>query len=318
MTQIRKTSFLSMVAIVSIGFGSLGLCFSALGLTVELRPLIPKPLNIPLVVGAIFTVLLNLGVLAAGVGLLTLRTWSFTLSRIVWGVGLFNAILGAISTREMALRQPFIAITSGFSFCVALGICAFLFFGMSRHDFAGIVLRGWSNLYRRRYSPTMETRTTFSDGGIELPLDDPTIQLKQAARYINEGNRSKAIPVVRDLLRKYPNNVDVLYLVSQLQADLAHDQHSPAPIITLDTNQQVDVKVQLKLAVQLINQGKLSEAARIVHDLAKQHPTNADVWYLVGFLQTDLAKKRTAYERAITFDPHHQVAKKALADLDKV
>ncbi len=72
----------------------------------------------------------------------------------------------------------------------------------------------------------------------------------------------------------------------------------------------------IKQAAQLIQSGKRQEAAALIRRLASQYPEDADVWYLVGLLQTDPLKQREAYEKAVRINPNHRLARAALQKLD--
>jgi hypothetical protein len=53
----------------------------------------------------------------------------------------------------------------------------------------------------------------------------------------------------------------------------------------------------------------------VVQGLVQSAPTNADVWYLAGYLTTDRERKRAAYNRALSIDPGHRKAREGLAAL---
>jgi uncharacterized membrane protein YdbT with pleckstrin-like domain len=72
---------------------------------------------------------------------------------------------------------------------------------------------------------------------------------------------------------------------------------------------------EVKRAAQLVQQNKRQEAAALVKGLAQQYPEDADVWYLVGLLQTDPLKQREAYQRALQINPNHRLARTALQKL---
>lgn len=71
----------------------------------------------------------------------------------------------------------------------------------------------------------------------------------------------------------------------------------------------------VKRAAELVQQGKRQEASAFVKELARQYPEDADVWYLVGLLQTDPSKQREAYRRALQLNPNHRLARAALQKL---
>jgi len=72
---------------------------------------------------------------------------------------------------------------------------------------------------------------------------------------------------------------------------------------------------EVKRAAQLVQQNKRQEAAALVKQLAQQYPEDADVWYLVGLLQTDPFKQREAYQKALQINPNHRLARTALQKL---
>ncbi len=72
---------------------------------------------------------------------------------------------------------------------------------------------------------------------------------------------------------------------------------------------------EVKRAAQLIQQNKRQKAAALVKQLAQQYPDDADVWYLVGLLQTDPIKQREAYQKALQINPNHRLARAALQKL---
>lgn len=71
----------------------------------------------------------------------------------------------------------------------------------------------------------------------------------------------------------------------------------------------------LRQAVNFVTAGDYAAAQKIVTGLVKSDPNNADVWYMVGYLQSDTARKRQAYQKALTIDPQHARAKEALTRL---
>ncbi len=68
-------------------------------------------------------------------------------------------------------------------------------------------------------------------------------------------------------------------------------------------------------AVALIRAGNTEQAKVVVQGLTQSAPNNADVWYLAGYLMTDLERKRAAYNRALSVDPAHKKAREGLASL---
>lgn len=73
---------------------------------------------------------------------------------------------------------------------------------------------------------------------------------------------------------------------------------------------------QIKRAAHLVQNGDRQAAAELVKHLAAHYPEDADVWYLVGLLQTDRDKQRNAYQKALTLNPNHRLAQTALRRLD--
>ena len=73
---------------------------------------------------------------------------------------------------------------------------------------------------------------------------------------------------------------------------------------------------QVKRAAQLVQNGDRQAAAELVKQLATHYPEDADVWYLVGLLQTDRVKQRDAYQKALALNPNHRLAQTALRRLD--
>lgn len=307
MTPPKQSIYLPAVAGLSISFGILGLGLSLFVVFFASRLTNPSLFKTQDVLAAVSSAAVHVAAMVAGIGLVTLRTWSFTLARIVWVLYLLGAILVMLWSRVLA---PYAIIL----LLLSLAISGYLIFYMNRSIFAATVLHGWNIYYHR----SRRINSTFSTAGVELPLDDPTIQLELAARLINEGKLSRAIPVVRSLVNNYPNNPDVVYIASRLQTDMVKKRSPSEKGATFAPDHQDDPTVQLRMVVQFVNEGKRSEAAHILQNLVKKHPNNPDVWYLVGFLQTDLAKKQNAYEKTLALDPNHQAAKKALADLKKI
>lgn len=72
---------------------------------------------------------------------------------------------------------------------------------------------------------------------------------------------------------------------------------------------------EIKRAAQLIQSGKRQEALAVVKPLVAQYPSDADVWYLVGLLQSDPTKQRDAYQKALQLNPNHRLARAALKKL---
>ncbi len=71
----------------------------------------------------------------------------------------------------------------------------------------------------------------------------------------------------------------------------------------------------LQQTVKFLKAGDKMSAQKIVAGLVKSDPNNADVWYLVGYLQSDTVRKKQAYQKALTINPQHARAKEALMRL---
>lgn len=85
--------------------------------------------------------------------------------------------------------------------------------------------------------------------------------------------------------------------LSAVVSPKTHTQHAPS------------FSEQLQAARRTADQGRLSEALRVVEPLTKQHPTNAEAWCLLGILQQATGQNELAersFERAIYIDPRHE------------
>jgi len=100
------------------------------------------------------------------------------------------------------------------------------------------------------------------------------------------------------------------------QAAAMHSERRSAPSSALEEVFGTTAPLEkVKRAGELVRQNKRQEAAALVKQLAQQYPEDADVWYLVGLLQTDPFKQREAYQRALQIDPNHRLARTALQKL---
>ena len=68
-------------------------------------------------------------------------------------------------------------------------------------------------------------------------------------------------------------------------------------------------------AVAAYNAGDHTEAGRILTQVVKDDKSNAQAWYYLGLLQTDLAKRRHCFERVLKLEPDHAQAQAELAKL---
>jgi tetratricopeptide (TPR) repeat protein len=75
------------------------------------------------------------------------------------------------------------------------------------------------------------------------------------------------------------------------------------------------VDPQLQFAAQLISNGYINEAKQIITQVIKVNDKNADAWYLAASIMEDPARQIQALERALTINPQHERAKRALAQL---
>ena len=67
---------------------------------------------------------------------------------------------------------------------------------------------------------------------------------------------------------------------------------------------QNDPRESLKNAFQLIQSGQKLQASKIIGEVLKADPNNADGWYLAALVTEGLDKKARMLERALENDPH--------------
>jgi len=65
-------------------------------------------------------------------------------------------------------------------------------------------------------------------------------------------------------------------------------------------------------ASALIKAGDTEAARDLISQILRDDSRDADGWYLAAYLVNDRAKKIEALERALQFDPSHEMALKAL------
>jgi hypothetical protein len=75
---------------------------------------------------------------------------------------------------------------------------------------------------------------------------------------------------------------------------------------------------QLQQAYQLAKSGNRAEAQQIVRAVLSAEPSNADAWYMAGFLADSNDNKIKALERALAINPLHQQARQALSNLKPI
>lgn len=73
--------------------------------------------------------------------------------------------------------------------------------------------------------------------------------------------------------------------------------------------------VRLQQVRQLISQRNHKAAHEILLDYLKDHPRNAEAWYLMGQSASDSAEAKTALQKALELDPDHEDAGILLASL---
>jgi hypothetical protein len=74
-------------------------------------------------------------------------------------------------------------------------------------------------------------------------------------------------------------------------------------------------RARLKQVVDMFKAGHKREARRIIAEALQANPNDADAWYIAGQILEESPKKIKAYERALSLNPSHQAAGKALTDL---
>lgn len=104
----------------------------------------------------------------------------------------------------------------------------------------------------------------------------------------------------------------VLFAYSAYRTRPRRPKVKDAPAIELPDDIPVS---QVEQVISLIQEGNRSEATTVVQGMIKADPQNADAWYLAGILTADPAKKSGYYKRALSINPAHAKALKALAAL---
>ena len=74
-------------------------------------------------------------------------------------------------------------------------------------------------------------------------------------------------------------------------------------------------RARLKQVVDMFKAGHKREARRIIAEALQANPNDADAWYIAGQILEESPKKIKAYERALSLNPSHQAASKALTGL---
>jgi WD40 repeat protein len=72
---------------------------------------------------------------------------------------------------------------------------------------------------------------------------------------------------------------------------------------------------RLKQIVDLYKAGQKSEATRLIGEIIKANPNDADAWYIAGQVSEESARKIKLFERALAINPSHQAARSALNNL---
>jgi len=140
-----------------------------------------------------------------------------------------------------------------------------------------------------------------------MPLypNDPRYAIEAARGYAAMGKQDKVREVIGDLLKRFPNNTDVLIAIGDFWRDTQSPDVARAEVLKIAVGAQP--RVRSALADQLIGMGDPQNAARLLATLAPpevtSHNVDAQTHYARALLATgQIAQAQSKVDAVLHFD----------------
>ena len=113
-----------------------------------------------------------------------------------------------------------------------------------------------------------------------------------ARAYYGEGNKEKALALLREAAAEDPDNVEVKTLLGNLLIEAGKSDEAKALLATVDDAKVTDPLVYVNIAIAAINEGKHADALPVLEKAIARFPDHADAYYYRGI--SYLATGKTA------------------------
>jgi predicted Zn-dependent protease len=115
-----------------------------------------------------------------------------------------------------------------------------------------------------------------------------------ARAYYGEGNKEKAIELLRTAVAADPDNAEVKMLLGNLLMESGKAEEARALMSAVDESKVTDPVVFLNMGIGLFNDGKQAEAIVWFDKAIAKFPEKADAYYYRGLSQLGLGKQAEA------------------------
>ena len=115
-----------------------------------------------------------------------------------------------------------------------------------------------------------------------------------ARAYYGEGNKEKALALLREATAADPDNVEVKVLLGSLLMEAGKADDAKAVLATVDDTKIGDPIVFVNIAIASINDGKHAEALPWLDKAIARFPAEPDAYYYRGITHLALAKNAEA------------------------
>lgn len=115
-----------------------------------------------------------------------------------------------------------------------------------------------------------------------------------ARAYYGEGNKEKAIEILRAAATADPANVEVSMLLGNLLMEAGKADEAKAVMSAIDDSKVTDPVVYVNMGIGLLNEGKQAEAIPWLDRAITRFPTKADAYYYRGVSYLGIGKQAEA------------------------
>ena len=115
-----------------------------------------------------------------------------------------------------------------------------------------------------------------------------------ARAYYGEGNKEKALEVLREASAADPENVEVKMLLGNLLMEAGKADEAKTVLATVDDSKISDPVVYVNIAIASINDGKHADALPWLDKAIIRFPEQADAYYYRGITHLALGKNAEA------------------------
>lgn len=142
-------------------------------------------------------------------------------------------------------------------------------------------------LVRYAHSPAAAVETLQEQLEESGASNNAALEYGLALAYIEEGSAERAVPVLEELLQRYPGRISLVATLASAELALGETTQAVDRLETALRRNPGNSALQQYLAEALMKQKKPEAAARLYEKLTREHPRNDQLWQNLAYAQVE-------------------------------